>query len=149
MQRNSLIPGAVNCAYTPRSGVRVFLSSQVTRIEDFAKAKFEPSHEITALFVLRKLILQTCMRSHSEGLDVWFSVEPFVYFHTSRVRIAKALARLYGCADSPEPSLIAYVISTIISWAGSFNTGPSSLTLAKVPNSNNFSFFIKICHWKC
>ena len=29
----------------------------------------EPAHEIMALFVLRKLILQTRMRSHPEGLD--------------------------------------------------------------------------------
>ena len=34
-----------------------------------------------ALFVLRKLILQTRMRSHPVGLDDWFLVGPFVYFH--------------------------------------------------------------------
>ena len=72
-----------------------------------------------ALFVLRKLILQTRMRSPPVGLDVWFLVEPCVYFHTSCVRTAKTLARLRGCAGSPESSLVAYVISTIISWAGS------------------------------
>ena len=94
--------------------------------------------EIMALFVLRKLILQTRMRSHpvgldvcvlvgpfvpefwsdasshSVGLDVWFLVGPFV-FHTSCVRKAKALARLCECAGSPSPSLVTYVISTIIS----------------------------------
>ena len=79
----------------------------------------EPSHEIMALFVLRKLILQTRMRSHPVGLDVWCLVGPIVYFHTLCVRTAKALARLRGYAGSPEPSLVAYVISTIISWAGS------------------------------
>ena len=52
------------------------------------------------------------------GLDVWFLVGPFVYFHTLCVRTAKALARLRGCAGSPEPSLVAFVVSTIISWAG-------------------------------
>ena len=31
----------------------------------------------------------------------------------------KALARLRGSAGSPEPSLVAYVIKTIISCAGS------------------------------
>ena len=67
------------------------------------------------LFVLCKLILQTCMCSHPEGLNVWFLVEPFVYFHTSCVRTAKALVRL----GSPEPLLVADVICTIISWAGS------------------------------
>ena len=72
------------------------------------------------LFVLRELILQTCMSSHPVGRDVWFLVQSFVYFHTSCVRTAKALARLYKCASSPEHSLVrAYVISTIISKAGS------------------------------
>ena len=60
------------------------------------------------------------MRSHPVGLDVWFSVGPFVYYQTSCVRKVKALLRLHGCAGSPEFSLVAYVISTIISLAGSF-----------------------------
>ena len=72
------------------------------------------------LFVLRKLIFQTCMHSHPVGLDVWFLVGPFVYFYTSCVQTAKALARLRRCAGSPELLLVAYVVSTIISWAGSF-----------------------------
>ena len=38
------------------------------------------NHETMVLFVLHKLILQTCMRSHPVGLDVWFLVGPFVYF---------------------------------------------------------------------
>ena len=79
----------------------------------------EPAHEIMALFVFRKLILQTRTCSHPVGLDVWLLVGAFVYFHASCVRTAKALARLCGCAGSPEPSLVAYVISTIISWTGS------------------------------
>ena len=73
----------------------------------------EPAHEIMALFVLRKLILQTRMRNHPVGPDVWFLVGPFLYFHASCVRTTKALIR----TGSPEPSLVAYVISTIISWA--------------------------------
>ena len=79
----------------------------------------EQSHELMVLFVLRKLIFQMHMCSHPVGLDVWFLVGPFIYFHTSCVRTAKALVRLGGCAGSPEPSLVAYVISTIMSWAGS------------------------------
>ena len=76
-----------------------------------------PADEIhvMVLFVLRKLILQTRMRSHPVGPDACLLVRHFVYFHTSCVRTAKALARLRGCAGSPEPSLVAYVISTIIS----------------------------------
>ena len=73
-----------------------------------------------ALFIFYKLILQTRMHSHPVGLDVWFLVGPFIYFYTSRVRTAKALARLRRCTGSPEPSLVAYLISSIISWAGSF-----------------------------
>ena len=60
------------------------------------------------------------MHSHPVRLDVWLLVAPFVYFHTSSVRTAKALVGLRGYAGSPEPSLVTYVISTIISWAGSF-----------------------------
>ena len=81
----------------------------------------EPCHENMARFVLPKLILQTRMCSHPVGLDIWFLVGPFVYYDTSCVRAAKALARLRGCAGLPEPSLVAYVISTIISWAGSYD----------------------------
>ena len=62
-----------------------------------------PAHEIMVLFVFRKLIIQTRMRSHPVGLDVRFLVGPFVYFQTSCVRTANALARLRGCAGSPEP----------------------------------------------
>ena len=58
------------------------------------KMTYEPCHEIMALVVLRKLILQTRMRSHPEGLDVSFLVGLFVYFHTSSVQTAKVLARL-------------------------------------------------------
>ena len=75
---------------------------------------------VYVLLVLHKL-LQMSMRSHPVELDVClFFVRSIVYFHTSFVRTAKALVRLRGCAVSPEPSLVAYVISTIISWAGSY-----------------------------
>ena len=59
------------------------------------------------------------MDSHPMGLDVWLLIGLFVYFILRFVWTAKALARLCGLAGSPEPSLVAYVISTIISWAGS------------------------------
>ena len=38
--------------------------------KDNLNSLIEPSHEIMALFVLRKLILQMHMRSHPVGLDV-------------------------------------------------------------------------------
>ena len=55
------------------------------------------------LFLLCKLILQMHMHSHPVGLDVWYLVGPFVYSHISCVWTAKVLARLHGCAGSPEP----------------------------------------------
>ena len=72
-----------------------------------------------ALFVPRKLICPLRMHSNPVGLEIWFLVQPFVYFHTSCVQTAKALAGLRTCTGSPEPSLVAYAISTIISSAGS------------------------------
>ena len=44
-------------------------------------------------------------------------VEATFYFYISCVRTAKALGRLRGCAGSPEHSLVAYVISSVIAWA--------------------------------
>ena len=83
------------------------------------KSSFEPSHA-----TMVNSFFKHTFCCHPVGLDVWVLVRPFVYFH-SCVRTAKALARLRGCAGSPEPSLVAYVISTIISWAGSFLLTPS------------------------
>ena len=90
------VPDDYNAGY--RNEVTTFLTITVLTLiqviwPECCWRAYEPSHEM-ALFVLRKLILQTCMRSHSVGLDVWFLVGPFVYFHTSCVRIVKALARL-------------------------------------------------------
>ena len=87
----------------------------------FQESLIDPSHEIMALFVLHKLILQTCLPRHPVGLDSWFLVGPFVYFHTLCVWAVNALGRLRGCAGSLQHSLVTYVISTIISWAGSID----------------------------
>ena len=92
----------------------------------------EPANEIMVLFVLCKLILQTRLRSHPVGLDVWVLVGPFFYFHIPCARTVKALARLRGCAGSPEPLLVTYVISTIISWAGLLIAKFSVLFIGKV-----------------
>ena len=73
--------------------------------------------EIMVLFVLH--IIRTRIRSHAVRLYVWFLIGPFIYFHTSCVRTAKALARLCRCAGSLEPSIVACVISSTSSWAGS------------------------------
>ena len=105
--------------FCPASEIEALVSNRASWI--VLTKVFEPAHEIMALFVLRKLILQRRMYSHPVGLDVWFLVGPLVYVHTLCVRTVKALARLRGCTGSPEPSLVACLISTIISWAGSFS----------------------------
>ena len=85
-------------------------------------SKFEPAHEIMALFVLCKLILQMRMHSYPMWLLKYlifgWTVCLLPYFMW---RTAKALARLRGYAGSPKPSLVACVVSTIISRAGSFD----------------------------
>ena len=94
---------------------------QLLLLNSYTQQSIEPTHDIMALIALRKLNLQSRMRSLQWGYTS-DSVRPFVYFHTSCVRTAKALARLRGCAGSPEPSLVAYVISTMVSWAGQLRT---------------------------
>ena len=101
------------------------------------------------LFVLSKLILQTHMRSHPVGLDNWFLVGSFVYFHTLCMRIAKALARPRGCAGSPEPSLAAYVISTIISWAGLFYVSHGDFGWQENPKFECLMTTYRFCVRRC
>ena len=50
--------------------LQVLLSLKMvsTEVLESGITKFEPSHEIMVLFVLRKLILQTRMRNHPVGL---------------------------------------------------------------------------------
>ena len=63
-------------------------------------------HEIMVLFILRKLILQMRMRSHPVGLDVWFFIELFVYFHTTL------------CANSEGSGLTAWMPGLARAFAG-------------------------------
>ena len=115
-----------------RKKLLAFLEKKAKEEKDWenviAFVKKEPGVYIFAGFIRDKLsqLFSSSVNSffnmhaqHPLGLDVWFLVGPFVYFHTSCVRTAKAQPSLHKCAGSPEPSLVAYVISTIISWAGS------------------------------
>ena len=89
------------------------------------KGIFEPVHEIMALFVFRKLVLQT--RQWGWMSDVWSDALSTPILHVCKQRKlwrhrrpAKVQASLRNRAVSPESSLVAYVISTIISRDGSF-----------------------------
>ena len=61
--------------------------------------------------------------------------------HTLCERTAKALMRLRGCAGSPEPSLVAYVINTKISWAGSLDTTFTCCRSIRMKYSRRISLF--------
>ena len=49
----------------------------------------------------------TAHAHNSEGPGIWFSVWRFLLTHCLYERVAEVLARLRGCAGSPEPSLLA------------------------------------------
>ena len=80
--------------------------------------QYEPTHEFMALIAIRKLILQTRMRSNPLGLKSDFWPDPS---STSIRYVCEQQRRWRDCA--PEPSLFAYAISTIIPWAGSYGYG--------------------------
>ena len=80
------------------------------------KPKFEPSHKTMALLVLRKLIFQTRMRSHPVG------ARRLIFGRILRQFPYLVSANSEG--SSSEPSLVAYLISTIIPWADSFQLVP-------------------------
>ena len=61
--------------------------------------------------------------------------------HTLCERTAKALVRLRGCAGSPEPSLVAYVINTKISWACSLDTTFTCCRSIRMKYSRRISLF--------
>ena len=89
-----------------------------------SKELFEPTHEIMALIALRKLNLQTRMRSNPLWLHVWF------FGQTHHLLPYFMCANNTGsgrCAVSPEPSLFAYAISTINSWLTRFVAHTSAL----------------------
>ena len=58
------------------------------------------------------------MPSHSEGPGIWLSVWRFLLTHCLYERTTEVLARLCGCACSPEPSLLAQTISNKFAWRG-------------------------------
>ena len=100
------------------------------------------------LFILRKLILQTRLRSHPVVLTVWFLVGSFVYF--PYVMCANNERLWWDCAHaqalravSPDPSLVAYVISTIITWAGSHCVGWLIEVVFYGPSAHFMSFLAR------
>ena len=67
----------------------------------------EPRQANLCLRAFRHDKFQLRMPSHSAGPGIWLSVSRFLLIHCLYERAAKVLARLRGCAGSPEPSLLA------------------------------------------
>ena len=80
--------------------------------------KMSPVKRIVCLRAFRHDKFQLRMPSHLEGPGIWLSVWRFLLTHCLYERAAKVLARLRGCAGSPEPSLLAKAISTKFAWRG-------------------------------
>ena len=87
---------------------------------------FEPRQANLCLRAFRHDKFQLRMPSHSEGPGIWLSVWRFLLTHCLYERAAKVLVRLRGCTGSPEPSLLAYAISTKFAWRRPFVTMPST-----------------------
>ena len=73
----------------------------------FASFTYEPRQANLCLRAFRHDKFQLRMSSYSEGPGIWLSVWRFLLTHCLYERAAKVLARLRGCAGSPEPSLLA------------------------------------------
>ena len=78
-----------------------------------------PSSEFVSSSIPSWQIL-TAYASHSEELGIWLSVWRFLLTHCLYERVAEVLARLHGCAGSPEPSLLTYAIRTKFPWRGPY-----------------------------
>ena len=108
----SLLSDCLPNSYNKADKSNIFLNSHLSLI-------IKPSHEKTDLSVVQFEILRTRMRSLWNRSEVWLFAWSFLFIPILCGRTAKALARLRACTGSPEPSLVAYVISTFLTWAGS------------------------------
>ena len=113
--------------------------SRIYKLRFFMYWIYEPRQANLCLRAFRHDKFQLRMPSHSEGPGIWFSVWRFLLIHCLYERAAKVLARLRGCAGSPEPSLLAYAISTKFAWRGPYNL--SSIFM------RNFMTIASLCSW--
>ena len=74
---------------------------------------YEPRQAKNSLQKLRNMKLSPRMLSHIELPGVWFFCGGFSYKQRFYERTTNVLARLRGCAGSPEPSLFAYPIKYV------------------------------------
>ena len=94
--------------------------AEVCRVYPMYFPVFEPSREKRDIMVIRFVVLQMRMRSSLLGWETCVFAWSFLKVLITCLRTAKALARLRLCAVSPEPLLVAFVMSTLFSYACSF-----------------------------
>ena len=81
-------------------------SSIFSRHYQFSSTAYEPRQANLCLRAFFHDKFQLRIPSHSEGPGIWLSVRRFLLIHCLYERAAEVLARLRGCAGSPEPSLL-------------------------------------------
>ena len=119
--------------------VRVYIPACDTVRQD--KTLIEPREANLCLRAFRHDKFQLRMPSHSEGPGIWLSVWMLLLTHCLYERAAKVLARLRGCAGSPEPSLLAYAISTKFAWRGPIKLLNLNYNWVWVPFDRKFPLF--------
>ena len=95
---------------------------------------YEPRQANLCLRAFRHDKFYLRMPSHSDEPGIWLSVWRFLLTHCLYERAAEVLARLRGCAGSPEPSLLAYAISTKFALRGPYNISESLMNACKCIN---------------
>ena len=79
----------------------------------------EQAQENRDLMVFHFVVLQMFISSPQLGLQTCMFARSFLEVSTTCLGLVKALARLHLCTDPSEPLLVACVISTLFSCAGS------------------------------
>ena len=102
----------------------------------------EPRQANLCLRAFRNDTFQLRMPSHSEEPGIWLSVWRFLLIHCLYAQATKVLARQRGCAGSPEPSLLAWAISTKFAWCGPNHGEDCSLSKQK-------SLILTFTIWSC
>ena len=108
-----LDPGFIYCSFQNKTKLQCFLFLLVP-LEGYNWAA-------SSEFVSSSIPPWQILTAHAQpfrGARIWLSVWRFLLTQCLYERAAEVLARLRGCAGSPEPSLLAYAISTKFAWRG-------------------------------
>ena len=80
--------------------------------------RWAPPSEFVSSSIPSWQILTAHAQPFRGARDLAFAVWRFLLTHCLHERAAEVLARLHGCASSPEPLLLIYALSTKFAWRG-------------------------------